>query len=139
MLTLLCCSAACSRSAQPATATQTPSADAAWLRPVPAGEMAAIYFTVHNPTEAAIVLTGVTVDGIARSTFHESMEHAGMSHMSDHDSLVVPAHDSIVFAPRALHVMAAGVPKALVIGDAVGVVLSRRGGAEIRTRAIVRE
>lgn len=101
--------------------------------------MAAIYFTIHNPTDVPIVLTGVAVEDVPHATFHESMEHEGMAHMSDRDSLIVAAGDSIVFAPRGLHVMAHGVPRDLDVGESVGVRIITRGGPELSTRATVRE
>ncbi|MDZ7629837.1 MAG: copper chaperone PCu(A)C [Gemmatimonadaceae bacterium] len=139
MLITLGLATACSKAQPPATAPSVPSADAAWLRPVPKGEMAAIYFTIHNPTDVPLVLTGVAVGGVPHATFHESMEHGGMAHMSDRDSLVVAAHDSVVFAPRALHVMAHGVPRALASGDTIGVRVTTRNGPALTTRATVRE
>lgn len=137
----LCIVSACGKApdaAIPAVPT-VPTVDAGWLLPVPAGEMAAIYFTIHNPTATPLVLTGVNVTGIAHSTFHESTEHNGMAHMSDKDSLVVPAQDSIVFAPRGLHVMAHGVPKSLAIGDSLMISITTRSGQPLQTRASVRQ
>jgi periplasmic copper chaperone A len=86
-----------------------------------------------------VVLTGVSADSVAHSTFHESMEHDGMAHMADRDSLVVPARDSIVFAPRALHVMAHGVPRAFAVGDSIGISITVRNGPALTVRAVVRE
>lgn len=134
----ICALVACTK-APAASAPTAPIADAGWLLPVPVGEMAAIYFTIHNPTAAPLVLTGVSVSGIAHSTFHESTEHNGMAHMSDKDSLVVPAKDSLVFAPRGLHVMAHGVPKALAVGDSLMISITTRSGEALQTRALVRQ
>ena len=129
----------CGACAQGAESSGPVSTSTGWLRPTPAGAMAAIYFTVRNPSAAPLVLTSVRVDGVAHSTFHESSEHAGMSHMSDRDSLVVPARDSVVFAPRGLHIMAHGVPKALATGDSLTVRLSVRDGPPLQLQASVRD
>jgi copper(I)-binding protein len=59
--------------------------------------------------------------------------------MADRDSLVVPPHDSIVFAPRALHVMAHGVPRTFAVGDSLGISIAVRNGSPLIIRAAVRE
>ncbi|MCC7054196.1 MAG: copper chaperone PCu(A)C [Gemmatimonadaceae bacterium] len=101
--------------------------------------MAAIYLTIHNPTDTTLVLTGVSVEGVAHSTFHESRDSAGMSHMADFDSLPVPSHDSVVLGPRGLHIMAHGLPRALTMRDSVRVTVRTRSGASLTAVAKVRE
>jgi periplasmic copper chaperone A len=134
-LLALVCLAACDARVPPGV----PGLAGAWLRPTPAGEMASIYLTVRNPSDSALVLTGVAVDGVAHSTFHESTEHAGMSHMSDRDSVTVPAHDSLQFAPRGLHLMAHGVPRALALRDSVAVRIQTRSAGTLTTWAVVQD
>ena len=122
------------------TPTRTaPALDAAWVRPTPAGEMASIYLTIHNPTDSALHLTTVAVEGVPHSTFHESRESAGMAHMADLSELVVPAHDSLQLLPRGLHVMAHGLPRALALRDSIRVTARTSRGALLATYAHVRD
>ena len=100
--------------------------------------MASIYLTIHNPTDSTLHLTTVSVDGVMHSTFHESRETAGMAHMADLSEVVIPAHDSLQLRPRALHVMAHGLPRALAVRDSIRVDGTHQpwGGAyDVRARA----
>ena len=122
------------------TPTRTiPGLAAAWVRPTPAGEMASIYLTIHNPTDSTLHLTTVSVDGVMHSTFHESREEAGMAHMADLSEVVIPAHDSLQLRPRGLHVMAHGLPRPLAVRDSIRVTARTSHGAVLTTYAQVRD
>ncbi|MCC7054162.1 MAG: copper chaperone PCu(A)C [Gemmatimonadaceae bacterium] len=132
---LLACAAAgaCSSTGAPSAATGP------WMRPAEQGASSAIYFTLRNPGDTALVLHDVQVDVAGRAMFHLSTDANDMASMQAQDSLTVPPHDSLVFAERGLHVMVLGLRAALVPGDTVVMRLLLRPSRVDTVRVAVRE
>lgn len=125
---------ACTKAPPPARTEDTPHMRAAML-----GESSAIYFVLRNPGADTLVLTGVEIDVANSASIHQTMEHSGMSSMMPVDSVIVPPHDSAVFSPRGMHIMASGLRTGLVVGDTVVARLHLRPSRVDTIRVAVRE
>ncbi len=84
---------------------------------VPSGGEAAAYFTLRNSGDGADRLLGVRTDLSSVVMLHNGVWMASV------DSVPVPAHHSVVFTPRGLHVMIMEPGRALRAGDRVRLTL----------------
>ncbi len=121
-----------------ADAAETPvvSAAACWIRAVPDG--GAAYFTLSNPSDKAVTLTEVEVEGYGMAMLHESKNVGGMMKMSDVDEVPVPAHGSVSFAPGAYHVMLMNEKKPPVIGKNLQLSLKFRDAPAVTAACVVK-
>lgn len=115
------------------------NAGAPHMRPGAQGESSALYFTMKNSDSLPLVLYGVEIDVAGESSFHNSMDHNGMATMAKVDSVIVPAHGSVVFAERGLHVMATDLHTAVTVGDTIVARLLIRPTRVDTIRAAIRE
>ncbi len=109
------------------------------MRPAAQGESSALYFTMTNPDSRPLVLYGVEIDVAGASSFHNSMDHNGMATMAKVDSVIVPAHGSVAFAERGLHVMATDLHTPITVGDTIVARLLIRPARVDTLRAAIRE
>ena len=116
-----------------------PNAGAPRMRPGAQGESSALYFTMQNPDSLPLVLYGVEIDVAGEASFHNSMDHNGMATMATVDSVVVPAHGSVAFVERGLHVMATDLHTAINVGDTVVARILIRPARVDTLRATIRE
>lgn len=92
---------------------QEPSAitvEDARLRILPTGGMGAAYFTLVNgggPDR----LVAVIAESPMLAGVHESRQEKGIVRMIARDSVPVPAHGRLTFAPGGLHVMLSHIPQ----------------------------
>lgn len=77
----------------------------AWIRLPPPGNNAAGYITIYNPDAEPRRIVGISSDAAARTELHRSWIEDGVARMRKVESVEVPAHGSIEFAPKGLHVM----------------------------------
>src|SRR5690606_18645505 len=83
----------------------------AWVRPAPAGDNSAVYFTITNHGAADVVLVAAETDAARMAEIHETVMEVAMvdgrlvQNMQMHhvDSLVVPAGESVSLKPGGLH------------------------------------
>ena len=115
------------------------NAGAPHMRPAAQGESSALYFTMTNPDSRPLVLYGVEIDVAGASSFHNSMDHNGMATMAKVDSVIVPAHGSVAFAERGLHVMATDLHTPITVGDTIVARLLIRPARVDTLRAAIRE
>jgi copper(I)-binding protein len=125
-----------------ATAQQAPASALtvkdAWLRKPPGVDAAAVYFTVKNPGSKSVTIVGVSSAIATHVMIHESATVDGMSRMRMKDKIVVPAGQTVVFAPEGLHVMLNGFKYDVAVGDTVTLSLKLEGGGQINVPAQVR-
>jgi copper(I)-binding protein len=98
------------------------SIDSAATTPAPAGESAALYFSVVNeggPDD--LVRVGATV--AERATLHQTQDREGFVAMSETPRLPVPAGGTLVLRPGGAHVMLEGLAEPLVVGGRFEVTL----------------
>ena len=111
----------------------------AWLRKPPPGlDAAAVYFTVRNDTNDAMVVVGVKSPLAGHAMIHATSTIEGQSRMRMREKMTVPAKGSLVFAPEGLHVMLTALTKTLEVGDKVPVTLELDDGGAIDIVATVR-
>lgn len=125
------------------SAPNTPSPETAWVadawvRAGAVGSTTGGYATIHNPQNVPLQITGATSAASDTVELHETTEHDGMVHMEPQHALVIPAHDSVVFAPGGKHFMLRGLRRVLSAGDTVSVYLAFSDGSSLEFVAHVR-
>lgn len=85
------------------------------------GGTGALYATITNPTDSAERLDSVTTPAAPHISAHDSREENGLVVMTELTDLTIGAHDSLVFAPGAAHLMLEELPAALTAGDSLAV------------------
>ena len=110
----------------------------AWIRAMPAGIPSGGYFTLHNDTAKAAVLTGASSPGCGSLMLHKSENKGGMSSMQHIEEVDVPAGGSIAFAPGGYHLMCMQATQAITPGATVAVTLSFKDGSKITAPFAVR-
>ena len=104
--------------------------DHAWVRlPAVPGNPAAAYFTVHGGA-GTVELTGIATDAAARAEMHQTIVADLDTHamaMERVESVTVPAHADIAFAPGGRHVMLFGLKPGVRAGSTVRLTLDFSG------------
>ncbi len=106
-------------------------AEHAWIRLMPGDLPSAGYLVLHNDSDTARTLTGVTSDAYGKVMLHKSTQASGVSHMQMVKSVPVPAHGKAEFAPGGYHLMLMqrGVP--VQVGQTVVMVLHFADGGDL--------
>ena len=110
----------------------------AWLRKPPGVDAAAVYFTLKNPGAKPVTVISVTSLIATHVMIHETATVDGMSRMRMKEKIVIPAGQSVAFAPEGLHVMLNGFKYNVAVGDTVTLSLKLEGGGQVNVPAIVR-
>ncbi|MEO8847235.1 MAG: copper chaperone PCu(A)C [Casimicrobiaceae bacterium] len=97
--------------------------EAPWMRLVIRDRPVAGYFTLHNDSGDAIVLTGVASSACGMLMLHQSTHENAVDKMFAVKSLTVPAHGKLSFAPGGYHLMCMSPGEDMVIGRSVPVTL----------------
>jgi copper(I)-binding protein len=92
---------------------------------------AAGYFVLHNDTGAARMLVGASSPACGELMLHQSMHESGMENMRMVDSVTLPAHGSVSFAPGGYHLMCESPAQTLKPGARVPVTLRFQGGGTL--------
>ena len=80
--------------------------DKGFVRGLPPGRpVTSAYFTLSNTSAAALVLVGARSPNAERIEMHSHEMQNGMARMRKRDSVSIPAHGSVQFAPGGLHLM----------------------------------
>lgn len=95
----------------------------AWFRAMPAGLPDAGYFTIHNSTNRAILLTGASSSGCGMLMLHKSSTDNGMANMIEVASVSVAAGQTMNFAPGGYHLMCSDPTPELKPGRSIAVSL----------------
>ena len=109
----------------------------AWVRQPPPGANAAAYLTLVNPGATTQRLVAASSDACERVEMHRSVVENGVARMRALQAIEVPAGQSVVLAPRGLHLMLIA-PKPLQEGDRVVLRLALDGGETLAVDAPVR-
>ena len=99
---------------------------------------AAGYFTLENKGEADRELVGASSPGCGSVMLHKSEEVNGVAEMHHVDSVPVPAHKSITFAPGDFHLMCMSPAASLKPGSTVPVTLTFKDGGTLTSDFPVR-
>ncbi len=80
--------------------------DKGFVRGLPAGQpVTSAYFTLNNTSDTALVLVGARSPNAEQVEIHSHQMQNGMARMRKRDSVSIPAHGSVQFAPGGLHLM----------------------------------
>lgn len=97
---------------------------APWSREMPpSAPTAAVYFTLHNPTAQADRLLSVDSPAAEKAELHEHLHENGLMKMQQVDSVPVPAHGEVAFAPMGYHVMLVNPKQRLANGEHIPLTL----------------
>ena len=121
-------------SAQPPPLT----AQDAWIRATPGGDVAAAYLTLHNAAAQPVTVIGVRTPAAAQAMIHETTITNGQSIMRAHEPLRIAGGATVRLAPGGLHIMLHALTRPLTPGDAVPLVLLLGGGGTLEVTARVR-
>jgi periplasmic copper chaperone A len=124
--------------AGPALAAQMRVSDA-WIRAMPVGIPSGGYFTLHNETNAPVVLTGVESPACGSVMLHKSESQGGMSAMRPVSEVEVAPGGQVQFAPGGYHLMCMKASTALKPGATVPMTLIFKGGAKLTANFAVRD
>jgi copper(I)-binding protein len=95
---------------------------------LPGSTTTSAYMTLSNPADADVLITGVTTRAAAKVSFHSTMNHDGMMHMMDLESLKIAARKSLVLEPGGMHLMLENTAAALLAGRRIELVLQFADG-----------
>ena len=114
---------------------------AAWTRPTPQSDIAAVYFAIHNDTREDDALLGASTDAARVAEMHENMSigsgESESTMMMPVGRVELPAGHEVVFEPGGLHLMLIDLTKDLVAGDHFSLVLHFEHGADLEVEVTV--
>jgi periplasmic copper chaperone A len=99
---------------------------------------AAGYFTLKNDSDADRVLVGASSPGCGSVMLHKSESVGGVEKMLPVDSVPVPSHQSVTFAPGGFHLMCMSPAESMKPGTSVPVTLTFEGGVSLTSAFPVR-
>ncbi|WP_277183310.1 copper chaperone PCu(A)C [Caballeronia sp. BR00000012568055] len=105
----------CASAAQAATL----EAHDCWVRAMPTTLPSSGYFTLSNNGDKPATLTAAETPAFGMTMMHKSDTKNGTATMSMVDSVDVPAHGTLQFAPKGYHLMLEQAPKPLQVGSTI--------------------
>ncbi|BAN23011.1 copper chaperone PCu(A)C [Caballeronia insecticola] len=111
---------ACASIAQAATL----DARDCWVRAMPPNLPSSGYFTLANNGDKPVTLSGAQTPAFGMAMMHKSDTKNGTATMSPVDSVDVPAHGTLSFAPKGYHLMLEHPGKPLAVGSTIPLTLS---------------
>ena len=115
-----------------------PTIDKAWIRAAPPGATAlAGYAIVRNTCNTPFVIVDVGSPAFAMAMIHETLVENGVSMMRHADSLPLPAHGQLQFAPGGRHLMLMHPTSEMKPGGKVKVSLALADGRRIAAYFVV--
>lgn len=110
-------------------ASETLSAESAWIRLLPGELPAAGYLVLRNDADTSRKLVSADSTDFGHVMLHQSVQSSGMSHMRHVMGIDIPAHGTATLAPGGYHLMLMQPKRALKVGQTVTVVLHFADGA----------
>ncbi len=104
-------------------AGHTLSLSGGWVRLLPGSLPAGGYFVLHNDGDRPLKLTGAAGRDYGQVMLHRSVESNGQSQMRQVDSVTLPAHGTLRFAPGGYHLMLMQPKTPLKVGNKVAITL----------------
>lgn len=97
-------------------------------QPPPGAPVAGGYLTLNNPSDEALVLTGVSSDDVPRVEIHRSEIIDDVATMSKIDEILVEAGGAVELKHGSYHLMLMGLQEQLQPGDTITVTLESSAG-----------
>jgi copper(I)-binding protein len=95
-----------------------------WARPTPAWGVAGAYMMLINPTDADLIIVGVTSAASGAVELHETTMDGDMMRMNMVESLIIPAGESAMLQPGGNHLMLNELTADLLDGGALALTLT---------------
>jgi len=112
----------------------------AWIPEAPPNaEVSAAYLTIHNQTNKAHTLVGLSSPQFNKIEIHESKVVDGQERMQRIKTLVVEAHGSVELKPGGYHLMLIKPLQPLKAGDTVNVKLQMDDASQITVHIPIRK
>lgn len=102
-----------------------------WIRLLPGYLPAGGYFTLHNHSDHSVKLIKAASPDYGNVMLHHSVESNGQSHMVKVNSVTVPAHGTLEFAPGGYHLMLMQPKASLKAGGKVDITLRFNDGEKL--------
>tara|TARA_R110000772_G_scaffold91216_7_gene187712 strand:- start:1849 stop:2286 length:438 start_codon:yes stop_codon:yes gene_type:complete len=99
----------------------------------------AVYMTISNSSERNMRLTGVSSEAAESAMLHRSAMEDGMMTMQHVMTIEIPAGESLVLEPGALHIMLTGLKRNLRDGDSVSLRLEFDDAPDVSVNVQVRK
>ena len=109
-----------------------------WFRFVIAARPAAGYFTLSNEGSTARTLTGAESPACGMLMLHRSLHQGGHERMVMVESVPVPPHGAVRFAPGGYHLMCMSPSRSMAPGQSVPVTLRFANGGSMTANFPVR-
>lgn len=106
-------------------------------RPAMAGRPGVAYMAIVNDGAEAERLLGARAPGFAAVELHESYQEGGVSRMRPVEALAIPAGDTGLLQPGALHFMLLGGEQALKAGGEFPLILQFERAGEVEIEVMV--
>jgi periplasmic copper chaperone A len=110
----------------------------AWVRFIIPARPAAGYFTLHNTTANPASLVKASSPDCGMLMLHKTVNENGRESMVGVESVPVPAHGSVSFAPGGYHLMCMQPSAAVKRGNSIPVTLSFDDGGTLKANFPVR-
>ena len=112
----------------------------AWVREPPGGHpIAAVYMTIVNNSDAAMVLVGAQSPVVERVEIHTMTHEDGTMRMRQVEQVLLPAGGRVVLESGGLHLMLIGLSNLPRAGDSIDLTLHFADGSVRAVRASVRK
>ena len=93
--------------------------DARIVQPPPGAKVAAAYFTINNPTDQPLIITGASSNSIPKVSIHLSAVVDDVAKMMEQESVTVAAGQSLEFKHGSYHLMLMGLTSPLAPGTSI--------------------
>ena len=103
------------------------------------GSNSVAYLTIINTGDGKDTLVGISSDVAGAVQLHRTAITNNVASMSEVNSVDIPAHGEVRFAPGSYHLVLANVRRTLAPGDTIDLTLTFKNAGQIQVRAEVRE
>ncbi len=100
-----------------------------WMRYLLPSLPAAGYMSLRNDSDEVAVLAGAASPACGMLMLHKSQDDSGMATMTEVQSVIIPAHGSLSFAPGGYHLMC--MQPSMKLGQKVPVTLHFQDGSTL--------
>lgn len=108
----------------------------AWARPADMGGTSAVYLNLTNHGRVSAELVGISASN-GMAALHETTLEGDTMRMRPLDKVIIPAGDTVAFAPGGKHIMLMGLSDALMAGETLSLTLQFASGQTVAVTAEV--
>lgn len=122
------------------TPNEAPAASQVWSRAMPpTAPTGAVYFVLHNPSDAPDRLVGVQTHRAEKAELHTHVHEGEVMRMERIDSVEVPAGGDVAFKPGGNHVMLFKLTEPLVAGERFPLTLIFEKAGEVKVDVTIQD